>query len=452
MTLQSEKLPQLGLAANATLKASDALFQRARQFLAGGIASSARSIVTGPAKHPLYITRGRGSRIWDADGHQFVDYLLSYGSVILGHADPALGQVIKSQFDQGTMYGTCNTVEIELAEQICRMVKSAELVRFANSGSEAISGAVRAARGFTGKSKILKFEGHYHGWADVLAISNRPSPDEAGPLEAPHSIPHSPGLPQGVVNDVVICPWNEPDILKAILDQHDGQFAAVIAEPIVANNACIMPRPGYLEFLRQQCTRRGIVLIFDEIVTGFRTAPGGAQQLFGVDADLSVFSKALGGGLPISAFAGKRNIMDLIGANRVKHGGTYNGNPLCAAAALHTLHTLAAPAVLDRIRRAGEAVSEAIRRAARDCRVPVVVQGLGSMFQVLFTDRAPVHYRDLKLADAKRYAAFRYALLQRGVHCNETPFACWFVSAAHGPEDVDLTVAAVAAAMKSIAG
>jgi glutamate-1-semialdehyde 2,1-aminomutase len=452
VTIQSEKIHQLGLGGDGSLKSSEALFQKARQFLAGGIASSARSIVTGPAKHPLYICRGRGSRIWDPDGHEFIDYLISYGSVILGHADPALGQVIKSQFDQGTMYGTCNTVEIELAEQICRMVKSAELVRFANSGSEAISGAVRAARGFTGKSKILKFEGHYHGWADVLAISNRPSAEEAGPLEAPNSIPHSPGLPQGVVNDVVICPWNEPEIFKAILDRHDGQIAAVIAEPIVANNACIMPRAGYLEFLREQCSQRGIVLIFDEIVTGFRTAPGGAQELFGVEADLSVFSKALGGGLPISAFAGKRKIMDLIGANRVKHGGTYNGNPLCAAAALHTLRTLAAPAVQERIRRSGEAVMEAIRRAAKDCRVPVVVQGLGSMFQVLFTDRAPVHYRDLRQADAKRYASFRYALLQRGVHCNETPFACWFVSAAHRPEDVELTVAAVGSAMRTLAG
>jgi glutamate-1-semialdehyde 2,1-aminomutase len=452
MTVQSENLHQLGLGADGSLKSSEALFERARRFLAGGIASSARSISTGPARHPLYICRGRGSRIWDADGHELIDYLLSYGSVILGHADPALGQVVKNQFDQGAMFGTCNTVEIDLAEQICRMVKSAELVRFANSGSEAIAGAVRAARGFTGKNKILKFEGHYHGWVDVLAISNRPTAEQAGPLEAPHSVPHSPGLPQGVADDVVICPWNEPEILKSILDRHDGQIAAVIAEPIVANNGCIMPQPGYLEFLRDQCSRRGIVLIFDEIVTGFRAAPGGAQQLFGVEADLTVFSKALGGGLPISAFAGKRNIMDLIAANRVKHGGTYNGNPLCAAAALHTLRTVAEPAVQDRIRRSGEAVIEAIRRAARDCRVPAVVQGLGSMFQVLFTDRAPVHYRQLQQADVKRYAAFRYALLQRGVHCNETPFACWFVSAAHRPEDVELTVAAVGAAMPTVAG
>ena len=452
MTVQSGNLHQLGLGADGSLEASEALFRRARQFLAGGIASSARSTSTGPAKHPLYICRGRGSRIWDADGHELIDYLLSYGSVILGHGDPGLGQVIRKQFDQGTMFGTCNTVEIDLAEQICRMVKSAELVRFANSGSEAISGAVRAARGFTGKSMILKFEGHYHGWVDVLAISNRPTAEQAGPLEAPHSVPHSPGLPQGVVDDVVICPWNQPDILKALLDSHDGRIAAVIAEPIVANNACIMPKAGYLEFLRAECSRRGIVLIFDEIVTGFRSAPGGAQELFGVEADISVFSKALGGGLPISAFAGKRQIMDLIGANRVKHGGTYNGNPLCAAAALHTLRTLADPAIQERIRRSGEAVIEAIRRAARDCRVPAVVQGLGSMFQVLFTDRAPAHYRELQRADAKRYAAFRYALLQRGVHCNEAPFACWFVSAAHGSEDVELTVGAVRSAMQTVAG
>jgi glutamate-1-semialdehyde 2,1-aminomutase len=286
---------------------------------------------------------------------------------------------------------------------------------------------------------------------DVLAVSNRPGADEAGPLETPRCIPHSRGMPAGVVEDVLVCPWNEPQILRNFLDRHGPDVAAVIAEPIVANNACIMPQPGYLELLREECTRRGIVLIFDEIVTGFRVAPGGAQQLFGVESDLTVYSKALGSGLPISAFAGRKAIMELIAANRIKHGGTYNGNPLCAAAALHTLRILADPAVQDRIKKTGQALMEAIERAARDCRVPCIVQGMGSMFQVVFRDSRPVHYRDLYSADMRRYGAFHNALLGLGIHFNSAPLACWFVSAAHDAQDVELTAAAIRTAMKTIA-
>ena len=218
-------------------------------------------------------------------------------------------------------------------------------------------------------------------------------------------------MPAGVVQDVIICPWNEPDILRSILGSHEGEFAAVVAEPIVANNACVMPQPGYLQFLRQQCDSRGIVLIFDEIVTGFRVARGGAQEMFGVIPDVAVYSKAIGGGLPISAFAGKRSVMEGVAANRVKHGGTYNGNPLCAAAALHTLRQLDQPAVQDRLREAGECLMERIRRAAYDRSISCIVQGAGSMFQVIFgtfpAGRALRHYRDLLHADTKRFAAFR---------------------------------------------
>jgi len=443
----------LGLHADSPTDESQRWFERAKKVLAGGISSSARATSTGPLPYPLYITHGRGSRIWDADGNEYIDYLLSYGSCILGHTHPELSEAINRQIDLGTMFGTCNTVEVQLAEQICRMVPCAELVRFANSGSEAIQGAIRAARGYTGRSKILKFEGHYHGWVDVLAISNRPGPNDQGPLESPHSHPHSKGMPAGVVADVVICPWNDPVILRGILDQHDGEFAAVIAEPIVANNACIMPNDGYLEILRDECTRRGIVLIYDEIVTGFRVAPGGAQEMFGVEPDIAVFSKAIGGGLPLSAFTGRKPVMDLIALNTVKHGGTYNGSPLCAAAALHTLQMLAQRDVQEHIRSGGETIMEAIRRSARDNGITCVVQGAGSMFQVIFNSDgvAPKHYRDLSKADVNRYAAFRQALLENGVHSNSSGLACWFVSVAHTPADTRIAAAAVERAMKAVA-
>jgi glutamate-1-semialdehyde 2,1-aminomutase len=438
----------MGLAGQASLEESKYWFERAQRALAGGISSSARDTRTGPFGFPLYISQGHGAHIWDADGNEFIDCLLGYGSAILGHGHPRQVEILKGQLDLGTMFGTCNVIEVQLAEQICAMVPCAELVRYANSGSEAIGAAVRGARGHTGRDKILKFEGHYHGWMDVLAVSNRPAPEEMGPLEAPTSQAHSIGIPAGVVSDVIVCPWNEPEILHRLLDRHEGTIAAVIAEPIVANNACIMPRPGYLETLREECTRRGIVLIFDEIVTGFRVAPGGAQALFGVKPDLAVYSKALGGGLPLSAVAGRREIMEKIARNEIRHGGTYNGNPLCAASALYTIQAIERGDLCRRIDEAGMLIVEALRGAAGRRGVPCVVQGLGAMFQIVFGLTArPTHYRDLLGADMNRFRAFRQALLEQGVHINSSGLACWFISAAHTPEDVDFIVQAVEKAM-----
>ncbi|MGN6728077.1 MAG: aspartate aminotransferase family protein, partial [Tepidisphaeraceae bacterium] len=379
------------------------------------------------------------------------DLLLSYGSLAVGHCHPVVTEAVRTQLELGTMYGTCNTVEVELAEQICRMVPCAELVRFANSGSEAICGAIRAARGFTGRTRILKFEGHYHGWVDVLAVSNRPSAADAGDAQHPRSVGHSRGIPDTVVNDVIIAPWNDRDAVQAILDLHANEFAAVILEPIVANNACTMPQPGFLEWLRDACTQRGIVLIFDEIVTGFRVAAGGAQQLFGVTPDLAVFSKAAGGGFPLSVFAGSPAVMQPIAENQVKHGGTYNGNPISATAALSTLRLLNEPANLDRMHRAGEAMIDEIRRSSRDYGVPCVVQGVGSMFQVIFGRSEPTRgYRDLFTADTQRYAAFQQALLKYGVHANSSGLACFFTSTAHNADDIDIATRAIRLAMKSI--
>jgi glutamate-1-semialdehyde 2,1-aminomutase len=453
MNKPSTPQSEFGIETDRSVEKSRLWFERAKRVLAGGISSSARTTSTGAAAHPLYITHGRGSRIYDADGNQFIDYLLGYGSLILGHSNRGINDFLKRQIEKGTMFGTCNTVEVQLAEQICRMVPSTQLVRFANSGSEAICGAVRAARALTGRNKILKFEGHYHGWVDVLAVSNRPTIEKAGPLEAPRSEPHSMGLPPGVVNDVVVCPWNQPKILENILGSHRDQIAAVIAEPIAANNACIMPAPGFLRFLREACTKHNIILIFDEIVTGFRIAPGGAQQLYDVDCDIAVFSKALGGGMPISAFAGKHFIMDVVAANRAKHGGTYNGSPICAAAALYTLRALSNGELQKKIRGTGELLMEAIRRSARNHGVSCVVQGVGSMFQVVFTteDKIPLHYRDLLTANTARYAVFRQSLLEQGIYINNSNLACWFVSTVHTEEDVELTVTSIDTAMKSVA-
>ncbi|MFD5872022.1 aspartate aminotransferase family protein [Streptomyces sp. NPDC060322] len=426
-------------------------FERAQGSLAGGISSSSRLTSTGPHPYPLYMASGSGARITDVDGNEYIDYLISYGSAVLGHASPLLTDALTQVLHSGTMFGTCNVPEVELAELICRMVPCADLVRYANSGSEAVQGAVRAARGYTGRSTILKFEGHYHGWSDTLAISNRPSAAEAGPYATPRSVPHSPGIPAGVVDDVVVCPWNDPAALRDVLDAH-SDLAAVICEPIVANNACTMPDPGYLDLLREECTARGVVLIFDEVCTGFRTGPGGAQTLFGVLPDIAVFSKALGGGLPIAAFAGRRAVMEPLARGEVKHGGTYNASPLCATAALVTLRTLNDPAVTKRIDETGRRLMESVRRAAHDNRVPCAVQGVGAMFQVVFSaDGAPTRrYRDLLSADGSRYDAFRHELLKRGVHSNAYAMACWFVPAVVSEDDLSATCRAVEEAFTAL--
>ncbi|MER7050148.1 aspartate aminotransferase family protein [Streptomyces jumonjinensis] len=420
-------------------------FERAKKSLAGGISSSSRLTSTGPDPYPLYMSSGSGARIRDVDGNEYLDYLLSYGSAVLGHAHPALTEGLARVLASGTMFGTCNVPEVELAELIQELVPCAELVRFANSGSEAVQGAVRAARGATGRSRLLKFEGHYHGWTDSLAISNRPTPEEAGPYEAPRAVPHSPGIPAGVVDDVVVCPWNDPEALKAVFAAHPGEFAAAVCEPIVANNACGMPAPGFLELLRDLCTAERTVLIFDEVCTGFRTGQGGAQTLFGVRPDLAVFSKALGGGLPLAAFAGVREVMEPLASGQVKHGGTYNSSPLCATAGVITLRHLADPAVTGRIDATGRQIMETIRRAARDRRIPCAVQGVGAMFQVVFTpDGQPTReYRDTFRLDRARYDAFRHELLLRGVHSNAYGLACWFVSAAVTDDELARTCEAI---------
>jgi glutamate-1-semialdehyde 2,1-aminomutase len=426
-------------------------YERAKRVLAGGISSSARSTVTGNLQYPLYISHGSGSHIWDADDNEFIDFLLSYGSLPVGHCHPVVTHAVRTQLDLGTMYGTCNTAEVELAEQICRMVPCAERVRFANSGSEAICGAIRAARGYTGRAKVLKFEGHYHGWVDVLAVSNRPSLDDAGDARRPHSVGHSRGIPTSVVDDVVLAQWNDRTAVMEILDHYADEFAAIILEPVVANNACTMPQPGFLEWLRETCSQRGIMLIFDEIVTGFRLAPGGAQEVFGVIPDLAVFSKAVGGGFPLSAFAGSAEIMELISQNKVKHGGTYNGNPISAVAALATLRLLDDPAHQQRLHSTGDLMIEEIRRSSRDFGISCVVQGMGSMFQVIFGLIKPsVNYRDLFKADAAKYAAFRQSLLQQGIHTNSSGLACIFTSTAHDEADAHAATDAIRVALRSL--
>ena len=441
----------LGVNLETSLEESKKWFERAKKVLSGGVSSSARMPAAGTVQTPLYINKGKGSRVWDVDGNQFVDLLLSYGSLIIGHSHPKILETIENQVKLGTMFGTCNTAEVELAEQICKMVPCADQVRYANSGSEAIAGAIRAARGYSGKSKIVKFEGHYHGWTDQLAVSNRPTAEEAGNFETPTSRPHSKGIPGGVVDDIIICPWNEPEIFKNILKKYEGQIAAIIAEPLVANNACIMPKPGYLELLKTESGKQGIILIFDEIVTGFRIAPGGVQEVYGVIPDIAVYSKAMGGGMPISAFAGKHEFMEPIAKNTVKHGGTYNGNPISAIVSLETLRAVNEKDALTNACNTGNEIIEIIKFEAKQNNINCIVQGLGPMFQVVFTDRKEItNYRHLFDVDSIKFGIFRDTLLSNGIHINSSYSACWFVSTVHTEDDVNIAKKAIHEGMNKI--
>jgi glutamate-1-semialdehyde 2,1-aminomutase len=298
---------------------------------------------------------------------------------------------------------------------------------------------------------IIKFEGHYHGWTDVLAVSTRPSEKNVGPFDSPNRDVMTLGIPSAVSNDVLVLPWNDRSILTAAMNRHKDRLAAIITEPIAANNACTMPTKGFLEFLQSECQNRGIVLIFDEVCTGFRVAPGGAQGLYGVRPDLSIFSKALGGGLPISAFGGSKAIMELVASDKVRHGGTYNGNSLCTAGSLAVLRELRDKSIQFRIKSHGSLIMHSLVTSARDHEIPCVVQGIPSMFQIVFGLTKPTQqYRQLLHADAKLYTLFREALLENGVHITPSHLAYWTVSASHTNEDAETTKFAIASAMKRV--
>jgi glutamate-1-semialdehyde 2,1-aminomutase len=397
------------------------------------------------------MTRGRGSRVRDVDGNEYIDYMLGHGSAILGHGDPGIARQVAERVAHGTAFGTANELEVALAKKISELVPYAELVRFANSGSEAICAAVRIARAKSGRNKVLKFEGHYHGWLDVLAVSTRPEAAKCGPLESPDSDVQTLGVPANVTDDVIVCPWNHPDVFEAILSRHADTIAAVIAEPIVANNACIMPRAGFLQALRRGCDRHDVALIFDEVCTGFRVALGGAADLFRVEPDLVVYSKAIGGGLPLSVVAGRERFMKLVASSAVRHGGTYNGNPLCVSAALYTLEELSKPEAQSQLRANGLEVKAALERSALKYAVPCVVQGVAQMFQVVFGVTEPqTHYRDLLRSDYEKYQIYRDLLLRRGVHIGHSPLSSWFVSTAHSSHDTEFAANAIDQSMKDL--
>jgi glutamate-1-semialdehyde 2,1-aminomutase len=421
-----------------TFTCSNHMLATARKHLAGGVSSGMRA-ASKPI--PLYFTSGVGSRLTDVDGNEYIDYTLAWGPLILGHSHPAVISAVENQLKKCQLLGAQNELETLVAEKLCRMIPCADLVVFNNTGSESVQVAFRLTRAFTGKQKIIRFEGHYHGWLDNVLIGYRPKGSSAG--EGIRELP-SEGMSKSALDEVCVLEWNNLHQVEATLRERGGEIAGIIMEPILCNSHCLLPLPGYLEGLRELATRYGVVLIFDEVITGFRVAAGGAQSLFGVTPDLATFGKAVAAGFPLSVVAGRRDIMELIEEHRVVQAGTFNGNPISLAAAYAALSILDADggAALKRAGTTGESLIVGIRKLAEEEGIPILINGLGSAFHLAFTERRAMHnYRNTLDSDVQARDSFLEAMLRSGVYL--LPDGRWYVSAVHTEGDVGNTLDAI---------
>jgi glutamate-1-semialdehyde 2,1-aminomutase len=407
---------------------SEQLFARAQGVIPGGVNSPVRAF-RGVGGSPAFIARGNGSRIWDADGNEFIEYIGSWGPLLLGHRFPPVLDALRDTLEIGTSFGAPTEREIELAELIREFVPSVEMVRLVNSGTEATMSALRVARGFTGRDLTIKFEGCYHGHVDSLLV-------KAGSGVATLGLPDSPGVPKGFSDTTLALPFNDIAALEQAFAERGKEIAAVIAEPVVGNMGCVLPAPGYLAAMRYLCTKNGSLLIFDEVMTGFRLAPGGAQELYGIKPDLTTMGKVIGGGLPIAAYGGRKDIMLYVApSGPIYQAGTLSGNPMAVAAGLAMLRYLKAhPEVYRQI-------EERTATLATAAPAGVTVNQVGSMITFFFTDQPVTDYESAKTSDTKRFGRFFHALLERGIYWPPAQYEAAFISAAHSQQDIEHTVA-----------
>ncbi|MGH9397239.1 MAG: aspartate aminotransferase family protein [Terriglobia bacterium] len=422
-------------------KGSYARFVRAQKSLAGGVSSGLRRT---SRPYPLYFSAGCGSQITDVDGNSYIDYGLAWGPLILGHSPREIIEAVREQVQRGLTFGAQHDLEIEVAELMTRIIPCADLVCFANSGTEIVEVALRLARAVTGRRKFLKFEGHYHGWADSALVSYHPTLAE---IEAHRGKPIAVGLGQRPHDDVIVTGWNNPKEVEGVFADYASEISAVICEPMLCNSGCIPPEPGFLEFLRQITFDHDVLLIFDEVITGFRLDLKGAQGFYSVTPDLATYAKAIGGGVVVSALAGKADFMNLIATGKVVHAGTLNGNPIALAAAKATLQTLSHNdgTVYESLRRRGQRLRLGLETLLRDRDHTVVTTGAGPVFQFSFMGKRPRNYRDTLAANKTLYSDFALALLDEGILA--LPDGRWYLCAAHTDADIDATLAAVARAI-----
>ncbi len=423
---------------------SAAAFERAKRLIPGGVNSPARAFGA-VGGHPIFIARAEGPYLYDLDGHSYLDFVGSWGPAILGHAHPAVVEAAAAALHRGATYGAPCELESELAELVIAAVPSIEMVRFVSSGTEATMSAIRLARGFTGRDRIIKFAGCYHGHADSLLVA-------AGSSALTHGVPSSPGVPAGCTRDTLVLEYNDCDALRDTFRTHGDHIAAVIVEPVVGNMGLVVPTPEFRQELRRLTLHYGAVLIYDEVMTGFRLAYGGAQELFGDAADLTTLGKILGGGLPVGAYGGRSDIMKhVMPAGPVFQAGTLSGNPVAMAAGIATLKELRRSPPYRYLESLGAALEHGLQAAVQRSGLPARVQRLGSMWTLFFTDQPVTNYRTAKTADTRRFARFFWEMMDRGYYLPCSQFEAAFLSAAMTPEQIQQTVAAAAEALEAVA-
>lgn len=430
-----------------SITTSKKLYSQAQELIPGGVDSPVRAFGS-VGGTPLFIERGEGASMWDADGNRYIDYVLSWGPLILGHAHPTVVRMLTEAVGRGTSYGAPTALESELAQLVIKVVPSVEMVRFVNSGTEACMSALRLARAYTGRNKIIKFAGCYHGHADMLLV-------QAGSGVATLGLPDSPGVPEATTGDTLIAPFNDLEAVRQLFQQYPDEIAGAIVEPIAANMGFVLPDDGYLQGLCDLCHEYGALFVLDEVMTGFRVAPGGAQEYWQLDPDITCLGKVIGGGLPVGAYAGKRAIMETVApVGPMYQAGTLSGNPLAMTAGLATIGTLLEPGLFDSIAQSTTQLVDGIRAAAADAGIPLQAGCAGTMFGCYFLKEPGAVIRDYasakEHADTERYARYFHALLERGVYVAPSQFEAGFVSSAHGEEEISATLEAIRAVFANL--